>query len=112
MKTDDGILFSGFGYTCSPARYARGKVALRIAPDGEFKSRGQRLASDGLNARWSNRCRAYLMSPTRAELWLRLYQRGFDCAIRWTRRDPPFFTLEGHSRMSEREARAFVSRMP
>jgi hypothetical protein len=62
----------------TPARYAKGKVAVRIpASDSGFKTRGAHLA-DALGAKWSNRERAYIMSPARAEKLVTMYDEGWD----------------------------------
>ena len=53
------------GYTAKPARYAKGMMALHCESDGSgFKTRAMRIAS-ALNARWSNRERAYIISPSK-----------------------------------------------
>lgn len=52
---------SSRAYTAEPARYAKGKVAVRPASTGGFRSDASRLA-EAVGGRWSNRERAYIMS--------------------------------------------------
>jgi hypothetical protein len=62
----------------SPARYAKGQVAVRIepAPDG-FKTRAHRLA-DAIGGRRSGREKAHIMSPAKAARLQSLYASGWD----------------------------------
>ena len=71
----------------SPARYAgrwngKPQCAVRCPSDGTgFKTRAMRLAS-ALNARYSGREHAYIMSPAKATKLVKLYAAGRDaCAV-------------------------------
>ena len=67
--------------TYAPARYAKGMIAVVIAPDGSgFKTREQRLAGS-LTKRYTNRERAYLMSPRKARLLQHLIRDGYDASV-------------------------------
>lgn len=65
-------------FTVTAARYAKGMMAL-VTHDGVdmFKGRAARLA-DYLNARYSNRERAYILSPAKVEKLRNLYAAGYD----------------------------------
>lgn len=67
-------------YTITPARYAKDKVVLRVAPDGTgYKNRAARLiCARGFGARWVNRYCGYVVSPAAAERFRRLYDAGWD----------------------------------
>jgi len=54
-------------YTISPARYARGMMAVRPAVDGTgWKTLAAVLISQMPGVRWTGRDRAYLCTPSRA----------------------------------------------
>ena len=60
------------------ARYAKGMIAVHCESDGSgWKTRAMRLCS-ALNARWSNRERAYIMSPSKAKRLLDLWRADRD----------------------------------
>ena len=69
-------------YSIAPARYAgrwNGKPQMAIhcpSPDG-LKTRAARLV-EGLRGRYSGRERAYIVSPTKAAKFERLYAEGWD----------------------------------
>lgn len=65
-------------YSISPARYAKGMVAISTASNNGYKSRACCLAADGLGLRWSGRDRAYIASPSQAARFERLHRYGFD----------------------------------
>ena len=52
-------------WTISPARYAKGQCALVSGSAGGYKTDVSWLA-DGQRSRWSNRERAYILSPSKA----------------------------------------------
>lgn len=55
-------------YTISPARYAKGMLAIRPKPDGTgWKTLAALIISGMPGVRWTNRDRAYLCSPSRAK---------------------------------------------
>ena len=52
-------------YTIGPARYAKGKMALHCIPDGTgWKTLAALIISQMKGVRYSNRERAYIISPT------------------------------------------------
>jgi len=54
-------------YTISPARYAKGKLAVRCIPDGSgWKTLAALMISQMPGVRWSGRESAYIVSPGRA----------------------------------------------
>lgn len=60
------------------ARYSRGNVAVHCPSNGtELKTRAARLC-EHLNARYSNREHAYIMSPRKAERLRHFYDTGHD----------------------------------
>lgn len=67
-------------YTITPARYAKGKMAVRCPSATGYKTRAARLIGDGLGCRWSGRSRAYIASPAQAARFERLYRAGFDAS--------------------------------
>lgn len=86
----------GVRFTCAPARYAAGKMTLRLeslTDTGGFKGAAHRLC-DALNGRWSHRCCGYHLTPSRAILWRALFVAGWDAEIDW-RNAGPYGTREG-----------------
>jgi hypothetical protein len=70
-------------YTIAEARYAgrwngKPQCAVRCPSGNGLKSRAARLIGDGLNGRYSNRERAYIVSPVKAEKFEKLYAEGWD----------------------------------
>lgn len=65
--------------TISPARYAKGMQAVRCPSTDGYKTRAARLA-EHLRARYSNRERAYIMSPTKAARLVALFDAGRDAS--------------------------------
>lgn len=64
----------------SKARYAKGQVAVHIKSDDTgYKHRGHRLV-DHLNARYTHRERAYILSPTKSKKLKELYESGHDAS--------------------------------
>lgn len=69
-------------YTISPAKYAgrwngKPQLAVRCPSDDMFKSRAARIMG-ALNARYSGRERAYIVSPAKAAKFERLFAEGWD----------------------------------
>lgn len=67
-------------YTISSARYAKGKVAVRCPGKDGFKTRAGRLAECIARGRYTGREQAYIMSPSAAKRFERLYAEGYDSA--------------------------------
>lgn len=67
-------------YSIAPARYAKGMLAVRCPSDTGFKTRAALLAC-ALNGRYSNRCRAYIMSPAKVARFERLYAEGWSATV-------------------------------
>lgn len=61
----------------SPAKYAKNQIAVRCVSLDGFKSRASRLA-EGLNGRWSNREKAFIMSPSKVEKLKSMLSSGED----------------------------------
>lgn len=56
-------------------------IAVRCERDGSgMKTRAMRLCA-ALNARWSNRCRAYIMSPAKASKFAKLFAADKDASL-------------------------------
>lgn len=76
-------------YTISPARYAKGMMAVRCpSPDG-YKTRASRLIGDGLNSRHTGRENAYIVSPATAATFESMYRAGWDACIISGTLEPP-----------------------
>jgi len=69
-------------FTIGRARYAKGKMVIVCRSDGSgMKTRAMCLASaKGIGGRWSNRCRGYVVSPSAAERFRKLYAEGWDAS--------------------------------
>lgn len=66
-------------YTIRPARYAKGQMAVHTVSDGSgFKTRADCLIGDHLKGRYSGRERAYIVSPSKARKFEKLYAEGYD----------------------------------
>lgn len=66
-------------YRMHPAKYAKGMIAIIPTSNGtEFKTRADYLAERLANHRHSGREGAYILSPTAAERFVRLYAEGWD----------------------------------
>jgi hypothetical protein len=68
-------------YTISPARYSKGKMAVRCPGNGGYKTRACYLAERLSNHRYTNRERAYIMSATAAKRFEKLYAEGWDVSF-------------------------------
>jgi len=67
--------------TFSHARYAKGKISVRCPSDGTGnKTRAMRLAN-ALRGSWSNREKAYIMTPGAAVKLKRAYDAGQDAFL-------------------------------
>jgi hypothetical protein len=71
-------------YTISDARYAKGKKAVRCPSTDGWKTRAARLAARLSNNRYTGREHAYIMSPTAAVRFERLYAAGWDASVMTT----------------------------
>jgi hypothetical protein len=77
-------------YMIAPARYARGQVLITCTPDGSgWKTRAMRLAGDGLRGRFSGREHGYIVSPSKAAKFERLYALGWDASAVTGELQPP-----------------------
>jgi hypothetical protein len=64
-----------------PARYAKGKIAVRCPPNGTgWKTRAARIAS-AVSSRYSHREQAYIMSPSAAAKVRKLYETERDADL-------------------------------
>ena len=64
-------------YEIKPARYARGQMLVVCRSDGSgWKTRAMALC-EALNGRWTNREKGYVMSPTKAVKFEKLYTAGW-----------------------------------
>ena len=67
-------------YSISKARYAKGKMVVRIRPDGTgFKTRSSRLI-EALGGKWVHRDHGYQVSQATASRFESLYGQGYDGA--------------------------------
>lgn len=65
----------------APARYAKGKIAVRCPPNGSgWKTRAARIAS-AVSSRYSGRESAYIMSPGAAAKVKAMYEAGSDADL-------------------------------
>jgi hypothetical protein len=68
-------------YTIRPARYAKGKVAICCKSNGSgWKTRAMLLAERLANGRYSGREKAYILSPSAASRFERLYAEGWSAS--------------------------------
>lgn len=75
-------------YNIAPYGYALNSVSIACpSPDG-WKTRAARLA-EGLRGRWSHRAGGYIMSPTKAAKFERLYADGWDASYISGELEPP-----------------------
>ena len=64
-------------YEIRPARYAHGQMLVTCRSDGTgWKTRAMALCG-ALNGRWTNRERGYIMSPTKAAKFEKMYAAGW-----------------------------------
>jgi len=76
-------------YRVRPARYAKGMMAVSCPSRDGFKTRAARLASSLANGRWTGRESAYIMSPRKAERFVKLYAEGWDASFLTGELEPP-----------------------
>jgi hypothetical protein len=82
-------------YTIAWARYAgrwngKPQMAVHCRSDGSgMKTRAMRLIGDGLKGRYSGRENAYIVSPTKAARFERLYAEGWDASFITGALEPP-----------------------
>ncbi len=70
-------LVSKENYSIGPANYAKNSMAVKIESDGSgWKTRAAYLAG-AIGGRWSNREKAYIMSPKKAERLKKLIEEGW-----------------------------------
>ena len=70
------------GFTVQPARYAKGKMLVRVTDSHDgLKGRSSYLL-DALNARYTHREHGYILSPGAVEKLIALYDAGFDARLR------------------------------
>jgi hypothetical protein len=87
-------------FTASPARYAgrwngKPQIAVRCESDGSgMKTRAMRLCS-ALNARYSHREHAYIMSPTKAAKLRAMFDAGQDACLGFHGTGQLGFRLDG-----------------
>jgi hypothetical protein len=68
-------------YTIGPARYAKGKMAICCISDGSgWKTRAMLLAERLANGRYSGRENAYILSPSAATRFERLYAESWSAS--------------------------------
>lgn len=67
-------------YSISPARYAKGKMAVRCPSSTGWKTRAARLAEAIARGRYTGREGAYIMSPAAAIRFERLFLDGWDAS--------------------------------
>jgi len=82
----------GDGFEISPARYAKGKVLVRITKsNGDFMNRTGRVADiiGGGGRGYSNREKGYVMSPSQAEKFQRAVIEGWDASVITRELRPP-----------------------
>jgi hypothetical protein len=70
-------------YTIGPAKYAgrwngKPQMAVRTPSPDDYKTRAARLIGDGLKGRYSGREHAYIVSPTKAAKFEKLFAEGWD----------------------------------
>lgn len=76
-------------YTVSPARYSKGKMAVRCPSANGWKTRAARLAGAIARGRYTGREGAYIMSPTAAAKFERLFLEGWDACVITHELEPP-----------------------
>jgi hypothetical protein len=71
------------GYEYGRARYAKGMVAVQTKDSvGEYAGRAQRLLH-ALKARYTNREKAYILSPSKFARFEKLYVDGWDADLKF-----------------------------
>lgn len=68
-------------FSISPARYAKGMMAVCCKGDGSgYKDRAMCLAAYFARDRYTGRENAYIMSPAAARKFVEHYKKGFDAS--------------------------------
>jgi len=75
-------------YSIAPYRYARNSIRVVCPSRDGWKTRAARLA-EGLRGRWSHRAGGYIMTPTKAAKFERLYADGWDASYIGGELEPP-----------------------
>lgn len=76
------------GFTVGPARYAKGKMLVRVTDNCDgLKGRSSYLLN-ALNARYTHREHGYILSPGAVEKLIALYDAGFDARVRMFHASP------------------------
>lgn len=67
-------------YRIGKAKYAKGKMQIQCMSDGTgMKTRAMRLAeAKGIGGRWTNRSKSYIVSPTAAAKFEKMFAEGCD----------------------------------
>jgi len=67
-------------YAVTPAHYAKGQMSVRLPKGDGFKGRAERLLC-ALKFRYTNRCRAFIGSPSKVQKFEKLYAEGWDASF-------------------------------
>jgi|SRR5476651_337079 len=67
-------------FKIDPARYAKGKVIVQTPSDTGWKTRAARLADAIARGNYTNREHGYVMSPSQAEKFQKLFFAGWDAS--------------------------------
>jgi hypothetical protein len=67
-------------FKIDPARYAKGKVIVQTPSDTGWKTRAGRLADTIARGNYTNREKGYVMSPSQAEKFQKLFAEGWDAS--------------------------------
>lgn len=78
--TSGGSERDGF-FTISPARYAKGMVKIEAPSTDGRKTRAARLADSLARGRYTGREKAYILSPSAARRFEKLYAEGWDASV-------------------------------
>jgi hypothetical protein len=90
-------------YSISPARYAKGKFAVRANDGSGYKCRAAHLA-EALGGRWTHRDGGYLLSQSAASDFEAMINSGWHGRASWYRGEPSWFSHSIHGEMSRRDA--------
>ena len=90
-------------FTSSPARYAKGKIAIRCKHVGPYKTGSMKLA-EAVGGRWTNREGAYILSSKAARDMHILAYAGWHGFAGWFHGQKPTFNHPVYGEMSRREA--------
>jgi hypothetical protein len=91
-------------FTSSPARYAKGKTAIRCASGGTIYSTPSMRLAEALGGRWTNREKAYILSPKAARDMHILTFAGWRGSAAVYRGEPSWFSHPIHGTMDRRNA--------